>query len=88
MSNMTTIQLLAMQYNFQAMIPLERVANDYLGQLSQTELHRKAKAQEFGFATVNTRTEKKPKYYVPIESLAVWLDALKREAALDHQASN
>lgn len=84
----TTMQLLAMQYNFQSIIPLERVADDYLGKISKTELHRQAKAQKFGFATLNTRTEKNPKYYVPIESLAAWLDKLKKEAILDHKATH
>lgn len=86
---MTTMQLLAMQYNFKALIPLERVASDYIytdKMISGTELHRKAKKQEFGFACVNVGTDKHARYLVPIESLAAWLDSIKNDAQLDHKA--
>lgn len=84
--NMTTMQLLAMQYGFKALIPLENVANDYLSDISKTELHRKAKNQQLNFACINTGSDKRPKYLVPIESLAGWIDAIKNEATLDHRA--
>lgn len=84
--NMTTMQLLAMQYGFKALIPLENVANDYLSELTKTELHRKAKNQQLDFACVNTGSDKRPKYLVPIENLANWIDRMKREAELDHRA--
>ncbi|WP_062498413.1 pyocin activator PrtN family protein [Moraxella lacunata] len=83
---MTTMQLLAMQYGFKAMIPLEIVAKDYLTDISKTELHRKAKEQKFGFACVNTGTDKRPRYLVPLENLASWLDSTKKETELDHRA--
>lgn len=84
--NMTTMQLLAMQYGFRALIPLDMIANDYLSELTKTELHRKAKNQQLDFACVNTGSDKRPKYLVPIENLANWIDRMKREAELDHRA--
>lgn len=83
---MTTMQMLVMQYGFKALIPLETVAKDYLSNISTTELHRKAKNQQLGFACVNTGSDKRPKYLVPVENLASWIDSLKTEAVLDHQA--
>ena len=84
--NMTTMQMLAMQYGFRALIPLDMIANDYLSGLTKTELHRKAKNQQLGFACVNTGSDKRPKYLVPVENLAIWIDSIKKEAVLDHQA--
>lgn len=84
--NMTTMQMLAMQYGFRALIPLDMIANDYLSELTKTELHRKAKNQQLDFACVNTGSDKRPKYLVPIENLANWIDRMKREAELDHRA--
>ncbi len=83
---MNTMQFLAMQYNFKPLVPLEVVAKDYLATISQTELHRKARTQQLGFACVNTGSDKRPRYFVPIESLAAWVDSIKRDAELDHRA--
>lgn len=85
---MTTMQMLAMQYNFRTLIPLHTVAEDFCNKITKTELHRKAKNQQLGFACVNTGTEKRPNYVVPIESLAAWIDTIKNNAIQDHQAMN
>lgn len=86
MGNLSVLQLLTVQYGCKPLIPLEQVAQDYLSSINKTELHRKASKMQLGFAVVNTGTDKRPKYLVPIESLAAWLDAIKQTAIADHRA--
>jgi len=71
MTNFNTEQMLIMRYGFTPLIPLEKVASDYLPPLTKPELHRKAKHGQLGFSVVNNGSESKPAYYVPSASLAI-----------------
>lgn len=81
-----TFAVLMMRYQYKSMIPLEDVARDYLPSCNKTELHRKAKKGKFEFAIVNTGTDNRPAYFVPLLSLAAWIDTKTKEAIDDHYA--
>lgn len=86
MSDFNTEQLLLIKYKCSPLIPLADVAKDYLPPINQTALHRKASKGEFGFAVVNTGSKTRPAYYVPLVSLAVWIDEHISEANADLHA--
>lgn len=86
MTNFNTEQLLLIKYRCSPLIPLADVSSEYLPPITQAELHRKAKNGEFNFAVVNTGTSKRPAYYVPLVSLAAWIDGHINEANADLHA--
>lgn len=86
MTKFNTEQMLIMRYGFTPLIPLDKVASDYLPPLTKPELHRKAKHGQLGFSVVNNGSESKPAYYVPLASLAAWIDHEISEANSDHLA--
>ena len=74
MTKFNTEQMLIMRYGFTPLIPLDKVASD------------KAKHGQLGFSVVNNGSESKPAYYVPLASLAAWIDHEIDEANSDHLA--
>lgn len=86
MSDFNTEQSLLIMYKCKPLIPLADVARDYLPPINEAELRRKASKGEFNFAVVNTGSKTRPAYYVPLVSLAAWIDGCISEANADHLA--
>lgn len=83
---LTTQQLIIMQYGFCPLIPLADVAKDYLAPSSDCELRRQARQGKLPFAVVINGKGKATTYHVPVESLAAWVDKQKTLAINDHMA--
>ncbi|WP_271408056.1 pyocin activator PrtN family protein [Pseudomonas sp. Q1-7] len=77
---MKTLFLLMAQYDGQAIIPLDRVCQDYFSHLSTEMFQRKALRGALKIPIVRMEPSQKSAKGVHLEDLAVYLDARRSEA--------
>ncbi|MGV6475406.1 pyocin activator PrtN family protein [Azotobacter vinelandii] len=81
---MNTIFLLMAQYNGQAIIPLERVCEDYFFHLTPEKMKLKVAAGEIDLPLVKMENSQKSARGVHLTDLAAYLDAQHLKAKSEH----
>ncbi|MFB8828349.1 pyocin activator PrtN family protein [Azotobacter sp. CWF10] len=81
---MNTMFLLMAQYNGQAIIPLERVCEDYFRHLTPEKFLRKAMAGEIDLPIVRMEGSQKAARGVHLADLARYLDAQHQKAVVEN----
>lgn len=83
---MNTAFLLMAQYNGQAIIPLERVCDDYFSHLTPEKFLRKALSGEIRLPIVRIEASQKAAKGVHLTDLANYLDEQRAKALRDYDA--
>ena len=81
---MNTLFLLMAQYNGLAIVPLERVCNDYFQHLTPEKMLRKVMAGEIDLPITRIEGSQKAAKGVHLQDLAIYLDEQRRRAVVEN----
>ncbi|OWL90099.1 pyocin activator PrtN family protein [Halopseudomonas aestusnigri] len=81
---MNTLFLLMAQYNGLAIVPLERVCNDYFQHLTPEKMQRKVMAGEIDLPITRIEGSQKAAKGVHLQDLANYLDEQRRRAVVEN----
>ncbi|BDX19653.1 pyocin activator PrtN family protein [Halopseudomonas pachastrellae] len=81
---MNTLFLLMAQYNGLAIVPLERVCNDYFQHLTPEKMLRKVMAGEIDLPITRIEGSQKAAKGVHLQDLATYLDEQRRRAVVEN----
>ena len=79
-----TEDILIERYQYNPLVSLERVAEDYLPEVKWETLKERARKQDLPFPVVIGGSKNRSTYHVSVKSLARWIDRVSEEAAKDH----
>ena len=82
-----TAFLLIARYG-QPVVPVERVAKDYLPHLNDIQVNRKAAKQDMPFACFRAEKSQKSAWLCNLIDVGAWLDKSRDAALKDWQAMN
>ncbi len=85
---MNTTFLLMAQYNAQAIIPLNKVCEDYFRHLTPEKLLRKVLAGEIDLPIVRVEGSQKAARGVHLSDLALYLDTQRQKALVENDKLN
>ncbi len=81
---MNTLFLLMAQYNGLAIVPLERVCNDYFQHLTPEKMLRKVMAGEIDLPITRIEGSQKAAKGVHLQDLAIYLEEQRRRAVVEN----
>lgn len=81
---MNTLFLLMAQYNGQAIVPLEKVCEDYFQHLTPQKLQRKVALGEIDIPITRLEGSQKATRGVHLQDLATYLDAQRTKALIEN----
>lgn len=84
MTNTDTESILIARYQYNPLIPLQLVADDYLPEIKWETLKERARKQDLPFPVVIGGSKNRSTYHVNVKSLARWIDKVSADADKDH----